>query len=1396
MKLFKKLGSLRAIRSASIVVTMILALVAAAIVTTVTVDLGPIAKPYAEKFGSRYIDRALHVGALKIQLFRGQITIDDLIIDGLHQGDRPFFTAKRLAIQLDWLPALALRPDFTISSVQLTDWAMLVEKWPNAHNFPRFTRNDNPPAGPRPFTVTLRSFRGERGQFSYEDHEAPWSVVCRNLVLGIEKTSVYQGTATFSDGTVTIQDNVPMWANMKAQFVLDGSRVHLGRIDLETDGATTVARGDVDLGHWPEQTYHVRSHVRFPRMREIFFKDDPWRLSGDGDFDGTFQLFKDGRDLAGTFTSERLGVYDYEFPSLYGALHWTPKAFDVYDAGARFSGGDATFTYAIKPLGSQTRPTSRFEFDVTGLDLAELTDLERLAGQRFAGSATWHNVLEWPIGRFREHRGDGHLVVAPPPGITPMPNTLQGEVALEERVQGTGAPGPSTPPSPLPTHLPIAGELVYQYGPDNVTFAPSRLVTERTHVAFEGATAYGDDSRIAFHAVSRDWQESDQLLAGIITDFGSNTDPVAVGGRGDVDGILTGPFRRPRVEGTFHGDNLYAFDTLWGAASGHIVVQNGYVTVKDAVVRNAPGPESALVNADASEIRIDGLFSLGFPRDDGGEEIDARFRLARRDLDSLRHAFRLDDYPVSGRLSGEFHLTGSYQRPLGFGGMTVEDGIAYREPFDKATATLGFDGSGVRLDNIRIEKGASAGGNPTSSSGPSAQDTAVQQGVVTGAAYVGWDGGYSFNADGRGLPVDRVAFAQYQGATLAGMAEFTATGAGTFDVPRNDIKFRINDLSVSGEPVGQVTGTLAMRGAQLSGELDAASPRLAVTGTGRIALTPERDAEITLRFHDTSLDPYVRLFEPRLSPYTTAVASGSIRVVGPLADSDRLLVDSTVDKLEMRLFDYSIRNARPVRLSLDRREIKIDELQMVGDDTRLRVAGSVNLNDERMALRVMGEASLGILQGFFRDVRGSGRAELVAAIDGSIKQPVFSGSATIADGRVRYFSLPNALDEINGVVHFDSGGVRLDDVAATFGGGRVQFGGRIGFNGYVPGDLNVTARGQDMNLRVPEGIRSLVDADLVLTGTFQSPTLGGTVTVKNAVWNRRVDAPGSIFDLTSRRSAENDVPESAPTIPLKFDVQVQVPSTLRVENNLARMVASADLTLRGTYDHPVLFGHADIEHGDVTFEGRRYRITHGSMDFTNPTRIEPFFDVEAETSVRVPGQTYRVTIGLAGTNERLRPSLSSDPPLPSTAEILALLFGDTSQAGTTGVAPEIRALQNQNAQTDILAARATQALATPISSEVGRAVEQTFGVNTFQLTPSFVDPYQTANRFNPTARLTIGKRISDRVYLTFSRSLNTTTNDQIILLEIDQSDLVSWVLSRNDDPQQTYALEFRVRRVF
>ena len=42
---------------------------------------------------------------------------------------------------------------------------------------------------------------------------------------------------------------------------------------------------------------------------------------------------------------------------------------------------------------------------------------------------------------------------------------------------------------------------------------------------------------------------------------------------------------------------------------------------------------------------------------------------------------------------------------------------------------------------------------------------------------------------------------------------------------------------------------------------------------------------------------------------------------------------------------------------------------------------------------------------------------------------------------------------------------------AQLGGGPVKFGGRIGLNGYQIGTIDLTATGEQMNLRYPEGFR-------------------------------------------------------------------------------------------------------------------------------------------------------------------------------------------------------------------------------------------------------------------------------------------------------------------------------------
>src|SRR4030095_8182883 len=88
------------------------------------------------------------------------------------------------------------------------------------------------------------------------------------------------------------------------------------------------------------------------------------------------------------------------------------------------------------------------------------------------------------------------------------------------------------------------------------------------------------------------------------------------------------------------------------------------------------------------------------------------------------------------------------------------------------------------------------------------------------------------------------------------------------------------------------------------------------------------------------------IYAPKLSPFPTAVATGSFHIVGPLADFEHLKVDGIVDSVDMRLLatrpderDYPIRNAAPIRISLADQTVTVDELELVGEETRLRRSG-------------------------------------------------------------------------------------------------------------------------------------------------------------------------------------------------------------------------------------------------------------------------------------------------------------------------------------------------------------------------------------------------------------------------------------------------------------------------
>jgi len=119
-----------------------------------------------------------------------------------------------------------------------------------------------------------------------------------------------------------------------------------------------------------------------------------------------------------------------------------------------------------------------------------------------------------------------------------------------------------------------------------------------------------------------------------------------------------------------------------------------------------------------------------------------------------------------------------------------------------------------------------------------------------------------------------------------------------------------------------------------------------VSGTGRIELNDEMDGELSFRVTDTSLDPYLRVLQPTFSPFTSAITSGTIRVVGELYNPEALRIDTNIEEVNLRMLDYRLRNQSPIRLSVEHQVLQVDSLKMVGEDTELDLSGSVNLVEE------------------------------------------------------------------------------------------------------------------------------------------------------------------------------------------------------------------------------------------------------------------------------------------------------------------------------------------------------------------------------------------------------------------------------------------------------------------
>ena len=81
---------------------ILVAVVAAFLISGLVIDLGPAARGRAEELGSKYLERPMHIGKLGIQLGKGAFVVEDLVIEGLKPTDRPFLKAKKIFVNFPW----------------------------------------------------------------------------------------------------------------------------------------------------------------------------------------------------------------------------------------------------------------------------------------------------------------------------------------------------------------------------------------------------------------------------------------------------------------------------------------------------------------------------------------------------------------------------------------------------------------------------------------------------------------------------------------------------------------------------------------------------------------------------------------------------------------------------------------------------------------------------------------------------------------------------------------------------------------------------------------------------------------------------------------------------------------------------------------------------------------------------------------------------------------------------------------------------------------------------------------------------------------------------------------------------------------------------------------------
>jgi len=309
----------------------------------------------------------------------------------------------------------------------------------------------------------------------------------------------------------------------------------------------------------------------------------------------------------------------------------------------------------------------------------------------------------------------------------------------------------------------------------------------------------------------------------------------------------------------------------------------------------------------------------------------------------------------------------------------------------------------------------------------------------------------------------------------------------------------------------------------------------------------------------------------------------------------------------------------------------------------------------------------------------------------------------------------------------------------------------------------MTLVAKKVRLRYPVGTRAILDGNLVLTGSGDSALLSGRVVVKRLSLTKEFDL-STFADQFTGSSSPSVSPNFAQNI--KLNVSLTSASEMALASSKLSVQGSANLMVRGTAAEPVLLGRTDITGGEIFFNGNRYKVENGVIQFVNPVRTEPVVNFLVTTTVN----PFNLSMNFTGPIDRLRTTYTSDPPLAPIDIINLLATGQTTEAASTGsTSPE-------------------SVIAGQLTSQFSSRVEKLAGITSLTIDPQVGGAQGTGG-----GRVAVQQRVTKNLFFTFSTDLTTSTG-QIVQIEYQVSQ--KFAVSTIRDQNGGYTVQVKVHKRF